>query len=367
MWVSDSYEDIYARAESSLARGDYDTAQESFRRLSERLDKVRPTVLERRPELRNLHSVSLSRQAEIYRIQGEFEKAIQLYQRLIETGPESADRWRRDMALVKIDMGQVEAGLDELRAQAVAHPADHRLWLTIGLESEALGRWEDAEENLQRGARRASEPNEITDAYLLLFDFYRAQGRVEEALAAWDKAWESQEEGPDYIFPVYQMMWETGDLERAHEYLSREKNPLRKGLYQGFLAQDEGKPDEVIKHWKRVARMAPIDYEEGQEAWAEAALRVDHAPQDVISVLGAILDEGSFTPRGLILQAVAEARIGHTDHAESVLALARQVGLRGRPRREKLSSTDWALFDELVENDEIKEELRHFFEIDGDL
>ena len=46
---------------------------------------------------------------------------------------------------------------------------------------------------------------------------------------------------------------------------------------------------------------------------------------------------------------------------------ARQVGLRGRPRREKLSSTDWALFDELVENDEIKEELRHFFEIDGDL
>jgi tetratricopeptide (TPR) repeat protein len=367
MWVSDSYEDIYARAESSLARGDYDTAQESFRRLGDRLEKVRPTVLERRPELHNLHLVSLARQAEIYRIQGEFEKAIQLYQRLIETGPESAERWRQDMALVKIDMGQAEAGLDELRAQAVAHPADHRLWLTIGLESEALGRWEEAEENLQRGARRVSEPNEITDAYLLLFDFYRARGRIEEALAAWDKAWESQAEGPDYIFPVYQMMWEAGDLERAHEYLSREKNPLRKGLHQGLLAQDQGKSDEAVKYWKRVARLDPTGYEEGQESWAEAALRVGHTPQDVISVLGTILDEGTFTPRGLILQAAAEARIGHTEHAESVLALARQVGLRGRPRREKLSSTDWALFDELVENDEIKEELRHFFEIDSDL
>jgi tetratricopeptide (TPR) repeat protein len=226
---------------------------------------------------------------------------------------------------------------------------------------------EEAEENLQRGARRASEPDHKTDAYLLLFDFFRAQERAEDALAAWDKAWESQEEGPDYIFPVYQMMWETGDLKRAHEYLSREKNPLRKGLYQGFLAQEEGKPDEAIKHWKRVARMDPTDYEEGQEAWAEAVLRVDDAPQDVISILGAILDTGAFTPRGLILQAIAEARLGHVDHAGSVLALARQVGLRERPRREKLSSSDWALFDELVESDEIKEELRHFFQIDGDL
>jgi tetratricopeptide (TPR) repeat protein len=271
------------------------------------------------------------------------------------------------VALVNFDQGQAEAGLDELRAQAVAHPTDHRLWLTIGLESEALGRLEEAEENLQRGARRASEPDQKTDAYLLLFDFYRAQERVEDALAAWDKAWESQEEGPDYIFPVYQMMWETGDLKRAHEYLSREKNPLRKGLYQGFLAQEEGKPDEAIKHWKRVARMDPTDYEEGQEAWAEAVLRVDDAPQDVISILGAILDTGAFTPRGLILQAIAEARLGHVNHAESVLALARQVGLRERPRRKKLSSSDWALFDELVESDEIKEELRHFFQIDGDL
>jgi tetratricopeptide (TPR) repeat protein len=102
MWVSDSYEDIYARAESSLARGDYDAAQESFRRLSDRLGKAKPAVLERRPELHNLRLVSLARQAEIYRIQGEFEEALQLYQRLIEISPESADAWRQDVGRVPI-------------------------------------------------------------------------------------------------------------------------------------------------------------------------------------------------------------------------------------------------------------------------
>jgi tetratricopeptide (TPR) repeat protein len=69
--------------------------------------------------------------------------------------------------------------------------------LTIGVEAEALGRLEEAEENLQRASRTASDPNEKARAYLALFDFYREQGRVDEALAAWDQAWEGdgQESG----------------------------------------------------------------------------------------------------------------------------------------------------------------------------
>jgi tetratricopeptide (TPR) repeat protein len=365
MWVSDSYENIVARAQWNLNRGNFEEARQEFRRLSERLEKVKPAVLDRRPELHQLRLMSMNMQAEIDRIHGDFEEALNLYRRLIEISPETADRWRRDMALVRIDMGAAEAGLDELRAQAVSNPSDHRVWLTIGVEAEALGRAEEAEENIQRGVRRAATPEDKGEAYLILFDFYREQGRVEDALAAWNEAWAVQGQEPAYIFPVYQMMMEADDLERAREYLAEERHPLRRGFHQGLLAEREGKPDEALKHWKRVARMDPTQFEEGQDMWAEAALRSDLPPDEVVAALNQGLDAGQFTPRGLILQAVAEARRGHVDHAAGVLGLAQHLGLRSRPRREKLPAGDWALFDELVDDDRAKAELRRFFEPDS--
>jgi tetratricopeptide (TPR) repeat protein len=366
MWLSDSYEYIYALAESNLARGDYDTAQANFQRLSDRLSKLKPVVLERRPELRNLLLVSLDKQAEIHHIRGEFEEAVETYQQAMEIAPETRDRWGRDLALVYIDMGQTERGLDELRAQAIAHPGDSELWLAIGVECEALGRLDEAEENLRRAARSASDSDEKTEAYLAIFDFYRAQGRVEEALAAWDQAWEGEDHDSDYVFPLYQMMWEAGDIERAQEYLRQEKNPLRKGFQEGLMADSQGDSEEAAKRWRRVAKMNPLEFDEGHEAWAEAALRVNYPPQEIIGALAAILEAGDFTPRGLILQAVAEARIGHVEHAQDILETARRIGMRSRPREDKLSAAHWALFDELVSGDDIKEQLRPYFQVDSE-
>ncbi|GAB4546522.1 MAG: hypothetical protein Kow0063_40970 [Anaerolineae bacterium] len=361
MWVSDSYEYIYALAGSSLARGDYETAMANFQRLSERLSRLKPDIFERRPELRNLRLVSLINQAEIQHIQGNFEEAIALYQHVAEIDPEMKERCQREIAMVRIDMGQAEQGLDELRAQAVSHPGEYRLWLAIGVEAEGLGRLDEAEENLKRAARVASDPDDKTEAYLSLFDFYRGQNRVEEALEAWEQAWAAHGHEPGYVFPVYQMLWEAGDLERSGEYLRQEKNPLRKGFHRGLLAASRGDTDEATRHWKRVARMNPVEFDEGHEAWAEAMLRLGHSPEQVIEVMSAILETDDFTLRGLLLQAIAEARIGHVEHAREVLQIARNIGLRSRPREEKLSAAHWALFDELVADQEIKDQLRDLF------
>jgi len=360
MWVSDSYEDLYMHAEVGFRQGDYEYALDKFQRLSKRLAKLKPEVFDRRPELQGLRTLCLAREARIYHIWGEFDRALELYQQLTEMSPAKAALWRRYAALVRIDMGEPEAGLDELRAQAAADPADFQLWLAIGLECEALGRLEEAEENLQRAARSALEPDEQTEAYLALFGFYRAQGRVDEALSAWDQGWAVHGHDPGYVFPLYQMMWEVGNLEQARKYLRQEQNPLRKGFYQGLLAVGEGKPNEAIKHWKRVAKMNPLEFDEGYEAWAEAALRVDYPPEKIIAVLEDL--EEDLSPRGFLMQAIAEARIGHTDHAEAVLQIVRNIQLSSRPRREKLPASHWALFDELVADDEIKRQLRHYFE-----
>lgn len=360
MSVLDSYENIAARAQADLSRGDYPAALEGYERLSKRLSGLSPVVLKRRPALRDLLLLSLVRQANIRHWRREFESALQLYQQIMALAPESRDDWQSAMALVRIDMGQAEAGLDELRALAVARP-DSLLWQTIGMECEALGRLDEAEESLRRAVQLAADAGSKREAYLSLFDFYRAQDRIDEALATWQQAWAGQQ--PEYVFPLYQMMLEAGNLERVREYLDQESNPLRKGFYQGSLAAGEGKPDEAAKHWKRVARMNPLKYDDGQDSWAEAALRTDLPAQEVIAALSAVSQAGGLSVHGTVLQAVAEARVGHADHARDALEMARSVGLRSRPRQEKLSATHWALFDELVPDATLKSQLRDYFEV----
>ncbi len=359
MSVSDSYEDIASRAQANLAGGDYAAALEGYERLSKRLSGLSPVVLKRRPALRDLLALSLIRQANIHHWRGEFEPALQLYQQLVDLAPERRDDWQMGMALLRIDMGQAEAGLDELRALAIARP-DSLLWQTIGMECEALGRLDEAEESLRRAMQLASDAGSKREACLSLFDFYREQNRIDEALVAWQQAWAGQQ--PDYVFPLYQMLEEAGDLKRAREYLEQESNPLRKGFYQGVFAAGEGKTDEAAKHWKRVARMDPMKFDTGQDAWAEAALRTDLPAQEVISALSTVSQAGGLSAHGTVLQAIAEARIGHADHAKGALEMARNVGLQARPRQEKLSAAHWALFDELVSDTTLKSQLRNYFE-----
>jgi hypothetical protein len=78
-------------------------------------------------------------------------------------------------------------------------------------------------------------------------------------------------------------------------------------------------------------------------------------------MLNIVFESEGVSVRELILLAVAEARLGHVDHAERALEFARNIGLRSRPRQEKLSLAHWELFDELVSGDEIKQGIRRYF------
>ena len=370
MWVSDSYEDIELQARTLLVSGDYAGALEKYERLSQRLAGLKPAVLERRPALSNLRVLSLAQQANIHHRRGDFEQGLQVYQQLNDVAPERSSTWRRLTALVRIDMGQTEEGLDALRAEAVASPGDSFVWLSIGVECEGLGLLDEAEANLRRAAANASTPEGQLDTHLTLFDFYRAQGRVVDALAVWDQAWVNSEEGPSYVFPLYQMMWEHGHLDQARRYLKLEKNPLRKGFYQGWLAASQDQADEAARHWQVVGEMHPMDFDDGQEAWAEAALRVDIPAEEVLSVMEAVLKVGGVSSRVLLLKAIAEARLGQLDDAMKTLESARNMRLVARPRREKLPESSWVLLDELVSDEELKSQLCPFFEgcaADGDV
>jgi tetratricopeptide (TPR) repeat protein len=361
MWVSDSYEDIAARAGALMENGDLDEARDELMRITNRLGNMKPDVLARRPGLRSLLTMSLLQLTTIHRFQGDFDKALAVCQQLGSVAPHAANLWRRIGAWTRIDRGEVEQGLDELRAEAVAAPGDYEVWLTIGVECAGLGRAEEAEENLRRAVKNAHTPRARLECHLALFDLYRQQGRVEEALAEYEAMPQLDDSANPDVSPVYQMLLECGDTERAAQYIAREPNPLRRGFYEGLVEARQGKADEAQKRWQKVARTDALKYEEGHEAWAEAALRVNVSAEHVAGTLQHKRKHHTITQRGLLMLAVAEARLGRLEDVKEALAAARNQGLYMRPRRELLPGSDWAVFEELVSDDDIKRAVRHFF------
>jgi len=361
MRIPDTYESIFIKARVHSAEGELEEAALEYKRLSDRLANLKPELWKRRPQLRDMYYASLAEQARIHHVLGNLEQSLALYRQLDESGAPGKTLWRREAARVLIDMGHVEQGLDELRAEAVTTPGNHENWLVIGLECKALGRWEEAEENLKRAVRNALTSESKQESYLALFDLYRSQGRIEDAITVWAQAWEDETE-PSDTFPVYQMLIESGQLERAREYLERETNPLRRGFYQGLCEARQGRAREAERRWKKVAEMKPFEFEDGHEEWAEAALRTNSPPEEVIRVLEKSANAKRLTPRGIVLLAAAEARLGHANHVEKILKRACLMKRGGRPRRERLSAEEWSLFSELVAEPGASQEFKNFFD-----
>ncbi len=361
MRIPGTYVDILAQARARSIQGDFEGAALLYKNLVDRLSSLKPELWERRPELRDMYHNGLAELARLHHILGDLEQSLALYRQLSKMEGSDRARWHQKAAYVLIDMGRVEQGLDELRAEALANPGSYETWLVMGRECIYLERWQEAEENLNRALRNATTPESKQEIYLSLFDLYRAQGRVEEAMAAWDQTWEGKTE-PDDTSPVYQMLIEHGDLERARQYLERDPNALRRGFYQGLLEARAGITQEAQHRWQKVVKTEPFKFDVGIEEWAEAVLRTNSNPQEVVRVLSRIRGTLDETSRRMVLLAIAQARLGHIDDAERSLergCLTRQMN---RPRREKLSAKEWALFDELVADAEIKQKLKKFFE-----
>jgi tetratricopeptide (TPR) repeat protein len=362
MWIPDSYEDIFGNAQLLSGQGDFEGAVGEYRRLVERICKLKPELLQRRPSLMDLLALSAVRLGNLLRRMGRYDEAITMFNRLIESFPAGEDLWKRNRAINSIAMGEVAAGLDELRALAVAYP-DTDNWRTLGLQCLWMGNYDEAEENLRRVVEIEDDEETIIMAKWALFDLYREVGRNDEALAIWEEITASEAlEG--FWEPPCRMLLQAGDPARAEQYIEREENELRRGLLRGLLAQARGEEKQARQHWQRVYRADLDDYDDGFDAWAEAALRLGQ-PEEALEVLYDYLDEGEDTPVWHLLLAIAEANYGHADHAreklEYTVNLARHISHRSR-----LSATDWRLFAELVGDADFKEQARSFFAQEGD-
>jgi len=119
-------------------------------------------------------------------------------------------------------------------------------------------------------------------------------------------------------------------------------------------------PGSVFAQSQSVADMAPDNYEEGHDDWAEACLRVGLI-QQAVNELARRINQGEITLRRMMLLGLGWALANDAEKARAALNGATMILDHSRPRRSKLSRKDWRLFDELVEDKETLKALEDYF------
>ena len=82
--------------------------------------------------------VDLSRQANNYFANGQYEQAADLYEKLLEFGPDNADTYH-NLGLTLHDLGRSDEALKRLNEGIAADSTHQRTWLTLGFVNSQMG------------------------------------------------------------------------------------------------------------------------------------------------------------------------------------------------------------------------------------
>jgi tetratricopeptide (TPR) repeat protein len=346
--LADSYEGLHRRAQQRYMTGDLEGTLTLYRRLTDKLARLSDAVLARRPDLRDLHRTARLELTSLLSQQGRYAEARAAEEVLLESHPEESDRWRRDLARLRVAKGEVEAGLADLRDLAEAQSHDAEPWLLLGIELRIEGRLAESLAALDRALVVAQEHDiqKLASIYYQRFGLLKRMGRLDDALAAWEQALQHDPAVAESIQEVYEALTEAGRYSEARSYLEREENPLLAGYQRGILASRIGQVAEARQAWQAVADLDPDDYEYGYDAWVESVLRLGDPEPALEWLQDALARHG--TTRLLILSGIGWAMRQDQELASRLFQGAINSLSRQRPPKKKLDGDDWRLLDSLV-------------------
>jgi tetratricopeptide (TPR) repeat protein len=361
--LRESYEQVLNRARLGFRSGNLEEAIALYRRLVDKLSRLSERVLDRRPELRDLHRDARSELATILRFEGRYAEAIEVTDVLLETHPDEADLWRTDLAILRLSKGEVESGFAELRTLAEEDPANPWRWTTLGREARIEGRYAESQAALERASLVGSDGDARQQAEneYQRFLLFKEMGQYDDAVAAWEQAVQWHDEVGTTIRQVYTMLNDAGRYSDALRFVEQEKNALQAGYQRGIIAQRTGKPVQARREWQEVAQLDPDEYDYGHDAWVESVLRVGDPEPALVWLQDNLSQRGS--ARLLVLSGIGWAMKQDVELAAVLLQQAINVTRRERPPRKKLNSDDWRLLDSLVTDDETKAKLRTYFAV----
>jgi tetratricopeptide (TPR) repeat protein len=357
--LDDSYESIYQRAIQQMGLGQTDQAIESLRRIVNRLTRLRPQTLQRKERLQSILLATWESLVQFLRWEGRHDEAISVCEQVLDHLPaQGADR---RIASLMVERGDVEEGLSRLR-QIAEDKQDFMSWADLGAEYTALEQYEEAEP-CYRTALTLAESNETAAiANAGLFRTAKETGRVQDALSAWSMVAVLDPDLGDQVAEVYTWLIERGDLERAHKYLNRERDPMRKTYFQGLLDWHDGRRDGARAKWRLVLDMEIAD-DSDATPWIEAAIRLGE-PQLAIEAEEVLLerDAPSSVDEGVAL-GIAYAMLDRVDDARAWFEQVVRRLQRDWPVRDRIDARQWALLTSVVTNQETVQALADCFEV----
>lgn len=366
-----SYEGLFMQARSLVQVNLMPDAIAAYQRLIQKLGSLSDRIHSRRPELKDLHKQALVELIDLLSWERRFAEAVECQKALLEMGtdPERAVFWRRRLASLRIQKGEVESGLADLRALAEEVPDNPWNWLSLGEETRLEGRFAESQVALDRALTAAGQSHDkerkteaLASTYYRRFLLFKEMARWDDAIQAWEQATALKpDEMAETLPDLYKALIEAGLYSLARTYVDRDGNALHAGMQRGMLNLMTGKPVDAVQEWRAVAALDPLSFDRGQEAWMEAMLRVGD-PKPVLDRLGDLLpDYGS--PRMLMLGGMAWAMSGEAEPAKAMLQQAIDLLRRDRPPKNKLDGADWHLLTSLVPHTEMRAALRPYFAV----
>ncbi len=360
--LADSYEGLHGRAQNLWMVGDLAGAGSLYRRLVDSLYRLGDRVLDRRPGLRDLHRQARREFGTLLYGQGRYAEALEVTQVLLETHPQEAMLWRRELARLRVAKGEVETGLAELRDLTAREPEDFQNWYALGLEARIEGRFAESEEAFDEALKVCpKDSKDLAQIHYQRFRLFQDAGRLDDALAAWEAALEADPDMAETIREVYEMLTEVGRYSEALTYVDRDENDLQAAFQRGRIASRTGNQLQAREQWRQVAEMDPDEYDYGQQAWVEAVLQLGDQDRAIEWLQGALARYP--TPRLTVLSGIAWAMRGDSSLAAQLFQQAINTTRHQRPPKQKLDRADWHLLDTLVSDQEVKKALKTYFAV----
>ena len=367
--LPNSYEGLFIQARGLAQIDLMPDAIAAYQYLIGKLDGLSDKILRRRPELEDLRKQALVELTDLLAWERRFAEAVEYQKELMERDPERATVWRRRLASLRIQKGETESGLADLRALAEETPDDPWNWLSLGEEARLEGRLTESLAAFDRAVSTASQVEDekrrteaLASTHYRRFLLLKEMARWDDATKAWEEAAALKpDEVAETLPDLYKMLTDAGLYSTARTYVDRDTNSLRAGMQRGLLDLMTGKPGEAMEGWRAVAALDPLSVESGQEAWMEAVLRAGD-PQPVLDRLDDLL-AGHGSARVLILGGMAWAMMGKAETAGAMLQQATDLLRRERPPKTKLDGADWRLLTSLVPYAELRAALKPYFAV----
>jgi len=358
--LSNSYEAMFERAMDAVDVSNLGPAIEQFEYLTNRLLSLSPSVRERKPQLQQILTQSAVRWLTFLRWEGRNEDTLALLPRLREALPGWSSVWEMEEALNRIDSGEVNKGLDILRAVRM-RSTESVYTATISLARELLGAalYDEAETLAEAALRAADDAHDELEAALLLMEIATERNDPDGIEAHWRTAL-SKLDAPPYFYPLLERLSALGHWERVEALVKEETNPWVRWLFQGKIARAKGDEAEALAQWQAILDSdEDAEDENGLYAFMCATLLL----QQPEYVLGIVREDYEDKPKDtpLVIFVAAAAQMGKLDEAKEGLQHGLNYSRLTRPKRDRFPLHYWLRLQEFPLPDETREALRPFF------